>query len=812
MNDSEDSLTHFKLPEDKATTTGETFGERLRRRRRELSEDVPSSPATWQSRANSLIAIVVESPHASASIARKSADAARAVEGIKNVLFAEDLPPFQNTLGHEYSGEPLLAEDEVFFRGQPIALVVGRDIAACEKAAELIEIDYHTTPGILTLDHAVAMESYHSKPRSCRRGEPQKELKSSKNQLEGSLTIAPQHACLSGGTEITVQPARDGNSLTLHARCLLPTAVRSAVARSTGLPESDIHLDPVDLPGAIGVLETEPVRLTSLAAHAAIRCGSTIILKVTSPHSPLAGGARHEAKVQFKAGFESDGTIDSVELDLLLDGGWFSADSETAMDRALLHADSVYKIPHLLITAQLCRTNRIVSSSLPAEGAAQGAWAMEEVIQHVAEATGLSPHEIRQKNFYSESEDLKTTPYGQPVNATAINRVWLQALRQSGYEDRVKVVEEWNRKSPCYKRGIAIVPIKFGVGDPRSERNAAAVIVQILADGSVVIRAGLVDANDGLEAQIREEVARLLGVEEDSIRVILNDFSSLPRATSIIGTDASGLVLRALEEACDTLLKRLREVALQLFAARGQTEVEIETIRFSGGLVGTDLSPSNPLHFKELIEGAWRKRVNLIETGYHRAPNLWWDPELGAGWPFSSFTYAAAVSEIQVDAFTGEIQILRVDIAHEGSPSANQGDRDFAQLMRAFTLGAGWMLSETIPDPENQHPDLYPTEEGVFGFADAPFQVETNRLRPLGDAHTVPGDPCGEAPVLLAASLREALWDALKAFGLSSDLKVDLPLPSTPPRVLSTFKEISRQLRKKEQKEASSEKASPPEE
>src|SRR5690606_28007166 len=123
-----------------------------------------------------------------------------------------------------------------------------------------------------------------------------------------------------------------------------------------------------------------------------------------------------------------------------------------------------------------------------------------------------------------------------------------------------------------------------------------------------------------------------------------------------------------LADACRNLIVRLREVALQLFAARGQTEVEIEAIRFIRGLVGPDISPNSPLHFKEVIEGAWRKRVNLVETGYHRTPNLWWDHELGAGWPFSSFTYAAAAAEVQVDAFTGEVQILRVDIAHEGSP------------------------------------------------------------------------------------------------------------------------------------------------
>src|SRR5690606_1023616 len=158
-------------------------------------------------------------------------------------------------------------------------------------------------------------------------------------------------------------------------------------------------------------------------------------------------------------------------------------------------------------------------------------------------------------------------------------------------------------------------------------------------------------------------------------------------------------------------------------------------------------------------------------------PNLWWDHELGAGWPFSAFTYAAAVAEVQIDAFTGEVQILRVDIAHEGSPSPSQGDRDFAQLMRSFTLGVSWLLSERSLSHDEDEPGPGGAGDGFFGFADAPFQVMTDRMRPLGDPLTTPGDPCAEAPLLLSLCVREALWNALCAFGLNPGVRIELPLP-----------------------------------
>lgn len=795
MSEFDDPLT-FPKPNDPVSNDRETFSERLRRRREQLSEKGEvKAMSSWHSRARTLIAFVVESPHAHASIIRRSATEALRVDGIETVLFASDLPPFRNSLGHDFSGEPLLAEDEVHYRGQPVALVVGRDEAACREAAAKLEIDYHPTPGILTLDHAVAMASYHEAPRVCERGQVSAALEGEKHRLRGSFLIPPQQSLLTGPPEIRITPILRGRGYSVRARSLSPSLLRTAVARTAEIPETEVQIDPLPLAGSTDALEREPVRLAMLATRAAMTCGTAVVLKVSGPESPLVQGQRHPVKVEFDVAWNDEGRVSALDLKLLVDGGYYATDSATAMDRAALHADSVYGIPNLRITSQLCRTHRLVSSSLPAEGSAQGAWAMEEIMRRVAAQAGQPLHVVRERNFYREGADLKTAPYGQPIQASAIARVWQQALRRSHFESRLAALEKWNRRSPSCKRGLAIVSSKFGLGDPRPERDAAATLVQILADGSVLVRVGIVDVDDGFQAHIREEAAARLGIEEEAIRVVLNDFDVLPRSTPVVGTDATGLVLRALADACDRLQRRLREVALQLFAARGQTEVQIEAIRFRKGLVGQDISPHSPLHFREVVEGAWRKRVNLVETGYHRTPNLWWDHELGAGWPFSAFTYAAAVAEVQVDAFTGEVQILRVDLVHEGSPSPRQNDRDFAQLMRAFTLGTGWLLSETGAYPEGEADPPPLRADGVPGFADAPFQVEVDRLRPLGEAHTLPGDPCAEAPVLLAMAVREALWDSLKAFGWNPDLNIELPLPSPPPAVLATLRDISLALR-----------------
>lgn len=822
MSDAEDP--YLSLPSPKGTSQeegdrelgspsdkGETFASRLRRRRLELSHDesepapapsLSSRPAArWQVRAQALVAMVADSPHAAALITRKSGEAAAAVPGVVSVIFAENLPPFFNSLGHEFSGEPVLAADEVSYLGQPVALVVAETEAACLAGIAQLSFAFQSSQASDTLDHAVALEHFIGEARICQRGEVDPALARSERSRTGSFVIGSTASGLPTHYEVRVSPSGRGSGLIVSAPSLVPSAVRSAVARAAEILESEVQVLASSLPGIQAGLELEPIRLAVLATHAVRKCRRPVVLKCPRSSSILTRGPRHAAQATYRVGFNHEGKILGLDLKLYLDGGPFASDSPTILDRALLHADSVYAIPHLRLSGQLCRTHQLVSSSHIAEGAAQGIWAMEEVLQRVAEATSLPLSKVREQNFYREEGDLKTTPYGQPVSAAAILRVWNQARRRSHFEERREAIIEWNRQHASAKRGIAITCTKFGLGDPRAERNAASVLVQIHPDGSVSVRTGLVDVGDGIETQIREETARHLGILESSIRVILDDLDPFPRTTPTLGTDASGMVLRALAQACAGLTKRLRSVALQLFAARGQTEIEQESIRFEHGFVGPGVSLTVPLTFPEVVEGALRKRISLLEVAHHRAPNLWWDPEVGAGWPFSSFTYAAAVTEIQLDAFTGEVQILRVDFAHEGSPSPDQSERDEAQLIRAYHQGATWMLCES---PESTPPSdalesAFAAAGAGLGFADAPFQVFSDRLRPLGESLSAPGDPCAEAPLILANSIREAVWDALSGLGFTNALSIDLPFPLTPPRVLATCREISRQVRERSQ-------------
>ncbi|MDF1813639.1 MAG: molybdopterin-dependent oxidoreductase [Verrucomicrobiales bacterium] len=802
MSDDHDNITPFPSPRGSEPPREEpkSFRPEVQSRPRgnvsfstgvEMERQKPGQD--WRSSHRRLYVVLLGSPHASGSIARKDAMAARAVRGVEAVMFAEDLGRYNNTLGDQFKNEPLLADEEVCYEGQPVAIIAGHSLEACYEARDAIKIDYHEAPGILTLEHALAMKSYHGGAHKVERGNAVAGIDESPRKLRGSLIIGPQRPCAEPVPKIRVNWLQVGNSVEVSAPALMPTEVRTAVARAAGLAESAVTLDPGALAGPANAMELEPVRLAALATHAARKTRSSVEI-VLDPDSPLFRGQRHATRASYEVGFEDDGYVHAVDIRLALDAGFFASDSDIVLDRALVHSDGTYAVPNFRVRAVLCKTNSVSSSSMPAEGAAQGSWVIEEIMQRVADDLGLPAHEVREINFYDDRTDIRSAPYGQPVNGPAISRVWGHVIKRSDYYTRFQEIQHWNDRHQNCKRGIAVTPLRFGLGDPRHERNRGMVLMQILPDGSIQVRPSVVDLQDGLAGQIQEEIAVRLGIGEDTIRVLPGDFEVIAQATPVLGVDVAGLILRAIEDACSQLIHSLREVALQLFAARGENAIDMDSIFFADGLVGSRSGSVEPLTFNQIIQGAWLKRVNLMVTGYHRTPNLWWDRNTGTGWPFSAYTYAAAVTEVQIDTFTGEVDILRVDIAHEGSPTLNQGDRDAAQLARAFSIGAGWVLTEAVPDPDAPVTELFSADQGISGFTGAPCIFESDRLRPSTDLASAPGDPCSEAPVLLGCSVRQAVWNAMQEFAGSTHLEIDLPLPATPPAVIKALKEISLQM------------------
>jgi xanthine dehydrogenase large subunit len=722
-----------------------------------------------------LIARLVVTPHAAASIAWSHADRARVAPGIHAVLTAEDLGVAGN---HLPNGEKLLASGEVEYLGQPVALIVADSAEQAAAAEALLDIRCHPSATVADIDHALAMQHFHGDAVTIVRGDPDGALSRAPYGIEGRIEIGT-HFPLWDRTPRVVATLERSRRMTVRVSAEFPDRVRSAVALALGESESRIDILAKPLDGLCGGWQDEIEHLAALAALGARWTGRSVILELASTQDVPFSAKRQAMRVGFRAGFDETGRVLAAEIRLAIDGGHRAGIADAVLDQALLHADGAYFVPDFRVTGRLCRTQHRSGGMLPAEGAAQGTQAMEEIIVRVAHALALPPEVVRTTNFYREEGNRHSTPYGQPVDCGALQAVWSGLSKSSDWERRQREIAEWNLASGTSKRALTAVPVKFGVGDPRQEQNQALSVVELLRDGSVLAWLGCADAGDGLDRRIAREIAAQFGLSAERIEVRCGHLSATPHFTARIGADTAALMHRSVGDACEKLRKRLKPVAAQLLTDFGAPEIDPDTIRFQDGVAVAPVAQhGREIDFAEVVEAAWRRRENLTATGFHRTPNLWWDREIGAGWPFSGFVHGAAAIEVIVDAFTGQVEILRADLCLEGASDATGTAQERSQISRALQIGLGWMLGESGSPPDQSRLPRRQTIELI--------SVSTHQAAASG----------AECAVFLAVAAREAVREALRAFGTPVDprIEIELPLPATPMAVLESLREMSARL------------------
>ncbi len=727
-----------------------------------------------------LEAVLLTSPHASASIVGKKQQAALEVDGVEAVYFAED---FKNENRSE-----LLAGDKVEYVGQPVALLLGMSRSACEQALGKIEIDYHSAPGVLDVAHAKAVRNLLGKTITLSQGDVDGALQSGKILVEGQLSIASQYP-LSGGILVAqAEPLEllDGRrGITVRVPCEQPSRVQSSVASVLGIAESRVTVQALPVLGLSGGRGDESVRVANLAAVAAMKSRRAVSLELDLQQELALTGKRHAVEAEFQASCDEDGVILALNIDLVMDAGALSGAGEQALERAMLNADGAYGIADFRVNGKLCRTSGTTGSSIWAEGSAQGIFVMEEIIARVARRLGKSADTVRELNFYRAGKQSAHTAYGQKIDAERLSRLWIAALSASDWHSRRETLVGWNRKHHASKRGIAVVPVKMGVGDSQGKLNQAAAFLQVYRDGSVHLRIARVDVGDGLLERVRVQVSDFFKLDEELIEVSGEDQGQLGGGVSmpVFAIDTEVLVAGAVKRACKKIAKRLKKY---------------------GG--------SKRAEFVDQVSQASQQGAKLTAFGFYEnkgsaVAGKKWDGKKFCGRPFSGYFYGAAVVEVELDAFTGEVQVLRADLFAQNQVGEQGVDADLnrAQIARAYMMGQAWVLSEQV----NTRPYAVP------GLAQAPldFRIELMDLDGGGDGENEkrrsrPSISCAEAPVVMAAAVREALKEALLAYAPGTQIDVDLPLPAGPLEVMRALREVTQKVAElKLEKKKSGEKA-----
>ena len=717
------------------------------------------------------------SPHARARILKRDASQARALPGIRAVLLAEDVPG-ANNVGGVKKDEILLADKEVWFHGQIIALVVGQTQEACRAAAEKVLVEYEPLPPILTLEQAVAAESFHNEPNFIRRGEVGPALAKASLSLTGTLELGGQEHFYLETQAAWAKPGEDGSvfvvSSTQH-----PSEVQAVVAHVLHLPANRVVVETQRMGGAFGGKETQAATPAALAALAARHTGQAVRVRWNRDQDMMLTGHRHPFLARFKVGFNEHGRLLAARVQLYSNGGWSQDLSQAVTDRALFHLDNAYYIPAVEFRGQVARTNLSSNTAFRGFGGPQGMLVMEEIIDRIARRLGLAPERVREANLYHGKGATNTTHYGQPLGDNRIQTIWQALKKSSGLERRRKEIARWNAAHPHCKRGLALTPVKFGISFTLSHLNQAGALVLVYQDGTVQVNHAGTEMGQGLHTNILAIAANELGLKPEQLRQMPTSTDKVPNTSptaASAGTDLNGA---AVKSACETLRRRLAPVALELLKEKSGRTAAQTTLVFADGLVFDRKRPRAAVTFAEVARQAYLKRVCLSATGYYATPHLHWDRLAGRGRPFHYFAYGAAVSEVEVDGFTGMMRLLRVDILHDVGDSINEGVNR-GQVEGGFIQGMGWLTTEELKwDDQGRLLTHSPDTYKIPSAGDLPHVFNVTLLKHATQKDVIYGSKAvGEPPFMLALSVREAIRDAVAGFGPPGG-EVPLASPAT---------------------------------
>ena len=727
---------------------------------------------------NLLHAWPVCAPHAHARVTELVAEPALEEPGVTAVLTAADVPGEGNT-GSNRHDEPLFPQ-EVMFHGQPVAWVLGETIEAAQRGASRVTAEYTPLPAILTIEQAIEAGSFLTDPLRLANGDTSV-LASSALRFDGELAMGGQeHFYLE--TQASIAWIDESGAMSLHASTQHPTETQEVVARVLGLPRHRVTVECLRMGGAFGGKEVQANAYAAIAALGAWKTRRPVSVRLTRQLDMALTGKRHPYLARYSAGFAADGHIEALRMSFYSDGGWSLDLSEPIMWRALFHCDNAYRLPAVEVTGRVCRTHKTSQTAFRGFGGPQGMVVIEEILAQAAQRLSLPVEVVRERNFYRNGD---TTHYGQRVeDADRLEIIWKRLKDTSGFDARRADVARFNAQHAHHKRGLAITPVKFGISFTATFFNQGGAVVLIYRDGSVQVNQGGTEMGQGLFTKIQQIAADGLGVSLERVRVMSTRTDKVPNTSATAASAGTDLNGAAVADACAQLKARLAAVAGALLGC------EASAIQFDGGVVS---GGGKSLTFPELCESAYRQRVALFAQGFYRTPDIHFDPRIGRGKPFHYFAFGAAVSEVEVDGFTGDYRLRRTDILQDVGDSISP-IVDRGQTEGGFIQGVGWLtIEELLWDEHGRLSTAGASTYKLPSWSEVPEVFEVNFLQRATQRGVVSGSKAiGEPPLMLAISVREAIRDAVGAFGDRDTGAgvVTFASPATPERVFFAVQRV----------------------
>lgn len=723
-------------------------------------------------------------------------------EGVVSVLTGTEL--LHNNCGPVVADEPIIATDTVSFFGQVIFVVVAKTYQQAQQASRLAKVTYEALEPILTIEQAIARQSWILPPVQITAGDANAKLAVAPYRLQGIAQVGGQeHFYLEG--QICYAYPKEEDMLQVLCSTQHPTEMQLLISEAVGYGMHQVSVEVRRMGGGFGGKESQSAQWACITAILSVKLKRPVKLRLDRDTDMIVTGKRHGFAYQWDVGFDEQGMILGLYIQLASNCGSSTDLSGPVNDRAICHVDNGYYLDAVTIDSLRCKTNTVSNTAFRGFGGPQGMFPIEYIMDDIGYALDIDPLIIRQRNFYTamaeqagidfsaenidEIAPRSKTPYGTYVKDNILPDLVSKLAEHCDYFTRRETIKSFNEQSPIIKKGLALTPVKFGISFNATLFNQAGALVHIYTDGTILVNHGGTEMGQGLYSKIRQIVADEFSLDLSKIRLSATDTAKVPNTSATAASSGTDLNGKAAQAACINIRNRLQTFAAEL------ANTKPSQVQFKDGYI---YASGQSWQFAEFIKLAYQARIQLWDSGFYKTPDIHWNPVLRYGRPFFYFAYGAAASEVAIDTLTGESKVLRVDILHDVGNSINPAI-DIGQIEGGFIQGMGWLTSE----------ELYWVPEGrkqghLFTHAPSTYKIPTATDMPkifnvnLYDNQNLENTihrskAVGEPPFMLALSVFSALRDAVSASIttpiLQNGIKVKpfLSAPATPEAILQAI-------------------------
>ena len=722
--------------------------------------------------AEMLYAAVFSSPVMHGKIMALHVQDACSMDGIVAVLTSKDIPG-ENQIGPIIQDEELLASAEVCYVGQPVALVIGTSPEIARKGVRKITIDVEQLPAITDPKEAFSKGKIIGSPRTFILGDVEATWQKCDLVLEGVCDIGGQEHVYLETQRARAIPLEE-NNLCIYSATQGPSAVQRHAAKVLGLPGHNIEVDVKRLGGGFGGKEDQATPWACMAALAAWHTKKPVELALGRADDIKMTGKRHPYKSDFKIGVTKEGKILAYEANHYQNSGATADLSPAVLERTLFHGTNSYFIPNVKIFGVCCRTNLPSNTAFRGFGGPQGMFVIESAIAKVAEKLDIPREEIQTKNLLKENDLF---PYGQRVRNCRSLLTWNKAVEKYKLSEIRKRVEDYNKTHFEIKKGMAVMPICFGISFTTTYMNQASALVHVYTDGSISVSTGGVEMGQGLKSNIASIAAKGFGIRNTRIKIestnttrVANMSPSAASATTVLNGNAA---LIAIGQVLDRLKSMVaKELGVQ---DKGRITIVNEKVLCDGR--ETDWT------WDRMVQTAHLNRIDLSAHGFFATPEIYFDKIKEKGHPFAYHIFGTAIIEVTLDCLRGTYDIDSVKIVHDlGRPLSELVDR--GQIEGGLAQGLGWMTIEDLSF--NEKGQLLSGALATYKVPDVYFMPDDIELTFLEDEGNTLGPygnkAVGEPPLMYGIGVFFAIRCAMRAFRPQKEFALASPL--TPERVL----------------------------